>query len=469
MLGKNIIKKSIALIAFASIMMQSFSYAAKNPFERQEFDAPTAEKKTKTSEATIKDPTSYKEYSPVNPVPAGVNKEEYDSVDNFNISFNTLDSRIKYFSPTYLNIKDSAKSSLYSALYMKGGSDISRDVFKKTLEDVYDSALDLRKSRDDAKSTLRDMIKKGTSTEAEINAMKLEIGTYDAYYKATMDGYNSGLKTIHATELMLGHATSRAKAANVDKYPAVSAARRQVTSAMKGALLSYLKLDYTLRVLQEQEVLNKFMYDTYLRNFKEGTATALEVSSKLSAYEKSKITFKTTYNLYMSVKEQICINLGYNLEDINNLKIEEPEVDVDYITHINVDEDRQKAYNSNQAYSGIHMSSKDMKFPGSTGEAIYNKKREYMANKVIIAFEDTYQKLQAAIWTYDGGKYLDEITQLNDRANDRKKDNNLVSEVEYKALKLQNVAYKLEVRNAKYDLIQATIDYQEATMGNLNI
>ena len=75
----------------------NFSYARRtNPYEG-EVDMPVAEEKNSISEATIIHKDPYEEYNPLNPVKPGINKEEYDRVDNYVIDLNTIESRIKYF------------------------------------------------------------------------------------------------------------------------------------------------------------------------------------------------------------------------------------------------------------------------------------------------------------------------------------------------------------------------------------
>ena len=64
---------------------------------------------------------------------------------------------------------------------------------------------------------------------------------------------------------------------------------------------------------------------------------------------------------------------------------------------------------------------------------------------------------------------MSEICDINEKANKRKLDNKLVSELEYKGLELQNLANKLQVKIAKYDLINASNDYYYATLGNITI
>ena len=55
------------------------------------------------------------------------------------------------------------------------------------------------------------------------------------------------------------------------------------------------------------------------------------------------------------------------------------------------------------------------------------------------------------------------------QANLRKFQNNLISELEYKGLEIQNLANTLQVKTAKYDLINATNDYYYAALGHITL
>ena len=114
-----------------------------------------------------------------------------------------------------------------------------------------------------------------------------------------------------------------------------------------------------------------------------------------------KKTLNSTKNTYRNVKEQIAINLGYELKDIDKLVVLEPNVDLTYIDSINFEDDRDRAYTSNSAYTAIFISKKDKKYPGSTGEELFNKRQTYTAEKVVTEFENIYENLKAKRLLYD--------------------------------------------------------------------
>ena len=107
--------------------------------------------------------------------------------------------------------------------------------------------------------------------------------------------------------------------------------------------------------------------------------------------------------------------------------------------------------------------------PQSTGEELFHKRQEYTSNIIIAEFENIYNDLMSKKLLYDSSLYLKEICDINDEANKRKFYNNLVSELEYKGLELQNLSNKLQVKVAKYNLINATNAYYYAALGDITI
>ena len=133
------------------------------------------------------------------------------------------------------------------------------------------------------------------------------------------------------------------------------------------------------------------------------------------------------------------------------------------------EDDKTKAYTSNSTYNAIKISDRDKRLPQSTGEELFHKRQEYTSNVIIAEFENLYNDLLSKKLLYDSSMYLKEICDINDEANKRKFDSNLVSELEYKGLELQNLSNKLQVKVAKYNLINATNAYYYASLGDITI
>ena len=69
----------------------------------KEVEAPVSDEQTTNKSEAIVYAGTNSRYSPINTEKPGFVQEEYDKVNNYNVDFNTLELRIKYFSPNYNN------------------------------------------------------------------------------------------------------------------------------------------------------------------------------------------------------------------------------------------------------------------------------------------------------------------------------------------------------------------------------
>ena len=461
-------KKIFILLMILVLTTTSICYSKDNPFAT-EVEKPVAESKNNVSEGTIIFDSPYNAYNPLNPVKVGVNQEEYEKVDNYNIDLKTLGLRIKYFSPRYTNIKQSALSSYYMAYYARGGNDTLTFDAKGYTSEILDLSNEYKLLYEKYLKE-RDALDKNDPNYSEKYAtLTAQIETYKLMYNGAKTTYDTTNKTINSTKSMLGLGRALYNIGNVDNNTGISSARRQIEKGVSTAILSYLQLKTYVSILEKQSNLYYDIYKLNLKNYDLGIATSIDVSDSLSTYENAKVTMQETKTTMQNVKEQIANNLGYKLSDIDKLVFVEPEVDIDYIKNINLDEDRKRACTSNSSYVNISLNDKDRKLPQSTGENILNQRLKYVSEKVTSEVDNLYDKLQSALIVYESNVYLNEIFNTNIDANKRKFDNKLVSEIEYKGLELQNLATNLQMKVAKYDLISASNEYYYATLGNLSI
>lgn len=452
-----------------ALSLCSFSYAKKYDPYVGEVDGPKAEIKNNISEDLIIHQSEYKEYSPINPVKPGVNKEEYDSVDNFVVDLNTIESRIKYFSPTYTNIKAGAESSYWMSFYARGGNDTLLYNQGKYTEEISDLMTTFKETINNLTYQRSLLDKSDPDYKKKYDAITDQINSYKNMYSTTKVTYSVANNTINKTKSMLKLNTALRNIGTLDNNTRIAFARRSVTKAITSVVLTYLQLSEYAEILEKQTNLYYDMYLLKKKNYELGLATAIDVSTSLDQYEDAKNSFKTTETTLKNVKEQVAINLGYKVSDMDKLVFVEPVVDFDYISSINFDDDKTRACTSNSAYTSIKLNDRDRKLPQSTGEDILHKRQEYTSNIIIAEFENIYDDLLAKKLLYDSSMYLKEICDINDEANKRKFDSNLVSELEYKGLELQNLSNKLQVKVAKYNLINATNAYYYAALGDITI
>lgn len=461
---KKVFKRIISLSLVLSICIPYISYAKVNPFEKQ-VDAPEAEPNINVSEGIIISSGPYHEYNPLNPVKPGVNKEEYDKVDNYVIDFNTIEYRIKYFSPSYNNIKANAESMYWMSYYARGGNDVLLYDYKSYTDEINQLVLTFKSAMNNAIAERR----KYKQGDPEYDNLTALIKNYTAMYTKASTQYTVANKTINATKSALGLSRALYNVGNVDNNNQVAFARRAVTKTIKSLILTYLQLSYYAEILEKQSKLYYDMYVLKKKNLELGLATQVEVKQSLDTYETAKQSFKTTTTTLRNIKEQIAINLGYKVSEVDKLEFIEPDVDMDSINSVDFEKDKERAYTSNSSYSSVTLSDRDKKLPGSTGEDLLHKRQDYNAEKVITEFENIYRNLQAKIFAYEGSIYLSQIVAMNEAGNMRKYTNKLISELEYKGLEIQNLANDLQVKTAKYNLINAYNDYYYGALGHITV
>ena len=462
-------KKIILLFLLFVLNIQIFTYAKKGIYHG-EVDEPIGEPKSYQSEGVVIAEDPYKEYNPLNPVKPGINVDEYNSVDNYNIDLNTIETRIKYFSPAYTSIKSNAESMYWMAFYARGGNDT-------LLYNKSQYTNEIKELVDDTKILLYSAISKRNSLnpndpnyERDYKSLTDIIDkSYRPLYNATNSAYNTAKKTINKTKSALGLSRALYNIGTVDNSNQVAFARREVTKNIKTLIMTYLQLLSYTDILEKQSKLYYDMYKLTLKNQDLGIATSYDVVESIDRYENAKANYKKTNTTLKNVKEQIAINLGYKISDLDKLSFVEPEVDLNYILSINFEEDKERAYTSNSVYTSISLNDKDRKLPGSTGEDILQKRQVYASNKVINEFEDIYNNLQSKILAYEGSLYLSQIAMINDGANKRKLSTNLISELEYKGLVIQNLGNILQVKTAKYDIINAANEYYYGALGHITL
>lgn len=465
----NSFKKIVSILLILVLNIQFVAYARKSIYEG-EVEEPVGESKTHYSQGIIISKNPYQEYNPLNPVKPGININEYNLVDNYTVDLKTIELRIKYFSPTYTSIKSSAESMYWMAYYARGGNDMLLYNDNHYTDEVKDLV-------NDARTALYAIISKRNALnitdpnfENDYNELTDEIEKkYRPQYDATIKAYNTAKGTINKTKTALGLSRALYNIGTVDNSNQVAFARRAVTKSIKTLVMTYLQLLTYTDILEKQSKLYYDMYKLTLKNQALGLATSYDVSDSLDTYENAKNSYKKANTTLKNVKEQIVINLGYKISDIDKLNFVEPEVDLDYILSINFEDDKKRAYTSNSAYTSISLSDKDKKLPGSTGEEIFHNRQDYTSNKVINEFEDIYNNLQAKMLAYEGSLYLSQIVMINEDANKRKFTSNLISELEYKGLEIQNLGNILQVKTAKYDLINATNDYYYGALGHITL
>lgn len=453
------------IVFFIIIVNIMTSFGAKKPnIDTGEVKEPSAEPKSYTSEGVIISEEKIDTIDPLHATPSYMEKDEYKEVDNFIIDIKTIPNRIKYFSPTYLNYRTTAENTVKMSLYGAGGSDYNNLLVKNTLKTLPSQKRDLNNTLKELNTTLDFLISHGITSGPQ--------------YEAVVNGIEEvsvGIATIDATSVSLsqaalGYGSAVRMINNIDNNSSMQMLNNTLSKSLINAFLSYKELEFYETILDKQVLLYTDMLSLYHKNYLLGINTSEEVRQYLINLENAKKTRHNIKATKKNVKEMIAINLGYERKDFDKLVFVEPEIDATYLFETSASSHYEQAYNSNSAYNTIRTSGRsDKKLPGTTGEELKNKRLEATKEKIINKLDSLYDILHISVYTYNATEYLNEVVKLNDEANLRKLQNNLVSNLEYRGLEIQNDANKMKVKTAKYDLIKNSVNYHYAILGIMDI
>ena len=440
-------------------------FAAKKPhFEEGEVDKPTGEANAYKSEGIIIDKAKNEEINPLHATPSYIESEEYKLVDNFIIDIRTMPNRIKYFSPTYLNYKTVAENQVKTSLYAAGGNKYNLNLIKNTMRS-------LPSQKETASNTLKNL-------QASLNQL-ISHGIHSGpQYEALVSGIEEvsiAIATIDATNVSLsqaaiGYGSAVRMLNNIDSNSNMTYLNNTLSKSLINAFLSYKQLEHYIRLLDMQVSLYQDMFNLYRKNYELGLATSQEVQQYLINYENAKKTRNNIKATANNVKEMIAINLGYERKDFDKLYFAEPEVDLTYAYETSPSIHYEQAYNSNKTYNNIRSAARvDSKNPGSTADSIRQEKLDATKIKIITKLDRLYDEMRINLYKFNASVYSKEIISLNEIANNRKLENNLVSEMEYRGLVIKNEADRLAFFTTKYDFIKSTVNYHYGILGILDV
>ena len=463
---KNIIISSVLILSlsFSTLVLNSVFAAKKPHFEEGEVKKPTGEINEFKSEGIIIDKEKNDEITPIHATPSYMESDEYKLVDNYIIDIRTIPNRIKYFSPTYLNYKKVAENTVKSQLYAAGGNEYNLNLIKNTMRTLPSQKDTANKTLKNLQASLNQLISHGIHSGPQYDALVSGIEEVSIAI-ATIDATNVSL-----SQAALGYGSAVRMLNNIDSNSNMAYLNNTLSKSLINAFLSYKQLEHYILLLDKQVYLYQDMFKLYRKNYNLGLATSEEVQQYLLNYENAKKTRNNIKATAKNVKEMIAINLGYERKDFDKLYFAEPTVDLTYANETSPSIHYDQAYNSNKAYNDIRSAKRvDSKNPGSTADAIKDEKLEATKNKIIVKLDSLYDTMKVSLYKYNASVYLQEMININEISNNRKLENNLVSEVEYRGLTVKNDADRLAYLTTKYDLIKSTVNYHYAILGILDI
>ena len=182
--------KFIIILIVISILNIDIHFAGRRN-NGTEVDEPVSQEDSKfnVSEGIIYSESNYI-YNPINNGIPGFKQEEYDKVNNYVINFDTLDLRVKYFSPNYNRDKTNVINNdiLSSGLRGKDTTNITSNGL-----DEYNSTLIL--SRENLVNTIKVEILNYLSAKNKYDILNEQSVFYEEMYKLAEENLKNGLIT----------------------------------------------------------------------------------------------------------------------------------------------------------------------------------------------------------------------------------------------------------------------------------
>lgn len=365
-----------------------------------------------------------------NLIPDGLTTEEFEALKDNVITFNEIQNRIEYYSPTYLNILDTASIAVDASILGAGASETA--------------AQKMSESADDLRDAINEMVK---------NKVPSDI----------IAGYRASLRSINKARAGLSRAVAFSN--NVSNNLNVRNAKFMLTKSIESAYIGFLQLEEYAKIAKMQEDLYLKVYNLIKSNVKNGLSTNLEAENAKIEYESAKSSKESLLSNKDKVLNQIKNLLGYNLDD--EIVLISPEVDLDYFYAMDLDKDFDMASYSNQTYEDARMAGPKTKSESDIG--IMNDRLNMIAEKVKSALEATYADCYAKSYLYLGSIYQLEIYEIENKKIERQFKSGLLSINDYLGLSLKNMSLLMNVTLVKYDFIQSLRDYEWGRYGFLDI
>ncbi|MCQ2609632.1 MAG: hypothetical protein MJ151_02415, partial [Lachnospiraceae bacterium] len=443
-----------------SLFMGNFSTYAKPKSDPSFPDAPIDQEGHDEghSEAIIYSPLKgLPLVTPLNPTPSIIDEKEKKLYDTYIVDVNTLEKRIEYFSPTYQNIISGINAQLISGIASAGVNPESVDTLGQTIDDTVTQKRQVVKGLDLAKETYKKLHDQGLPDTDPLVAPVLAKIQQLTVSRITLDMMIPMLRSGHSTMAMALSILDRANHLTGNK---IDLAKNQLLKGMVTGLIGCKQLEYYENLTKRQVDLYNRQYEIVKNNISLGLSTEKD-------REEAKLTLDTTIDSYNALKaqkddakNQLTVNLGYNMSDIDKVIFNEPEIDYEKILSIDPKNDYDRACYSNPTYQSIQANVQSSKNRGDDYTLnIYNKYKDEYRQKITNNLDAMYANLVYTYQVYDSMKPMIEAYEMDVRSLKTMKEQGLVSEPEAIGLDAKNMATEFNIQRAKYALISAYYDY----------
>lgn len=358
-----------------------------------------------------------------NEIPEGVTQEQWDRLNDQTIEFDELSNLVKYFNPDYLNVADSAGNELSNQQY-------TYDEIRQYIKELNGKAKDLKE--DGATSTADGAVEYatllGTASAMETGAQTLKWAIM-RIESAVDKGTSQALKNYSygASQLMIGYNTALANQALLEKVLEV----------------------------------NNAVYETQKLSYEQGMATEADVLSANKGVLSAQASLLQLNNSVDSLKRSLSLMTGYSVDAQPQIGAI-PELDLNAISSLNLEEDTAKAIGNNYDLIELRHTASDQSTTGMKSKANQESESE---QTITITMQTYYHGMKQAQSAYEAASTAYEKATLEKGKADRSYGLGMLSKINYLQTQMAFLQAESEKQSAYNTLYQAYETYQWAVKG----
>lgn len=235
-----------------------------------------------------------------------------------------------------------------------------------------------------------------------------------------------------------------------------------LVASAQSMMNQYNQMNLQIENLNIQKELAEANYESIVKKAEVGMATQSQVKSAQDAIHTLEVSIAAQKNNQQNLRQNLCVMTGWDYDDTPKIQ-GIPEFDMERIAVMNLEEDRQLAFNNSydRRIGAIEYTE------ASAGSDKHNKQRslEQTEQTAKSSFEALYDAALQSKAAYDSAKTAYEIEKNNMDAMERKHQLGLSSKLEYLQQKATFSEKETALKTAELNLFQAMENYDWGKKG----
>ncbi|OON88345.1 hypothetical protein BXO88_00700 [Oribacterium sp. C9] len=235
-----------------------------------------------------------------------------------------------------------------------------------------------------------------------------------------------------------------------------------VTTGMNSAFLGYQSLRELEKMYQKQVDMYQAKYDAAVRQMAVGSATEIDVRTAEVELQGAKIKLSSNQESLRSIKDNMAIVLGWNMDKATNVSIGEmPLYDGSYIASRDLNKDIEEARLYNVEYGSAQATAN----PDITGYSEVDIKRNSTKENLNITMASLYNTAIQAGTQYEAAQAGFMVAARQKASAERSLAAGLISYKDYYGAVTQYIASEATANISAINASSAVLNYQAALRG----